>query len=242
MGEETMVALSHTKRLSLWLLPPEPIAKSLSQIQADIILQHPKGWNLPRFLPHVTLIGGVPIAKCCSIEEVSSYQNAQSNIDIDEEAAKIVLKRLQHAFESFGAITCEFNKERGVFAGRMPPENGVGNGAVKWNQSCVSIIEMTESFTRAMQVADEALFSTTDPASCERGISRHFKPPVNEPHYSYAYGNDSNLIPDSLECPDSFASLEMVLIWTYPAELGCVESWAEIGRINLQCKHQESSL
>lgn len=222
--------LSTSKRISLWLLPPEPLITTLTNQQAEIIANHPKDRLLPRFVPHITLIGGVPISECCSIEEITQ-QNRQS--DIDEQAAQIVLQRLQLAFQSHGRITCSFVKARGVFAVRVD-DHGTGEGTVQWNQSCISLVERNSSFMRAMEVAEEALFASSTTYNKEQSsIERHFKAPLFEPHYSFVYGNDPHLIPSSLECPPLFTSTEMVVIWTYPSNLGGVENWREIGRVKL---------
>lgn len=227
--------LSNSKRLSLWLLPPDNLRTTLSSIQSDIISNHHKDCRLPRFMPHVTIVGGVPISDCCSAEEVKKCKNSQINNDnFDEDAAHIVLRRLQLAFQSHGEITCDFNNERGVFA--VWDEEGV----VQWNQSCLSIIERGIPLMRAIQVADEAFFSTlsTKTTTCDNEqrllpVERHFKPPLFEPHYSFVYGNEAHLIPASLECPPSFTSTEMVLMWTHPSSLEGVEEWKEIGRFSL---------
>ncbi|KAL7542266.1 hypothetical protein ACHAWF_007134 [Thalassiosira exigua] len=222
--------LSSSKRLSLWLLPPEPLRSTLSSIQAEINASHAHKRHMPRFDPHVTLIGGVPIANCCSEGELQSL-NAQSD-DFNEAAGRLVLRRLQRAFQSHGEISCRFVKERGVFAEHSLSESG--ERVVKWNQSCVSVAERTSSIMRAMEVADEALFSTLGTACCDdptQSIERHLKGPLFEPHYSFAYGNDAHLIPSSLECPPTFACVEMVLMWTHPSSLEGVEKWTEIGRV-----------
>lgn len=148
--EQTMKVLSTYKRLSLWLIPPEPILSSLSCAQKQVISLHmsqqhnnnKKAPLLPTFIPHITLVGGVPISECCSMEDdvlprLSSVQQQQETnnpsnngddcddinntgnsftIDIDELAAQSVLKRLQCAFSNFGGVQCNFVKERGVFA------------------------------------------------------------------------------------------------------------------------------
>ena len=152
--EQDMKVLSTYKRLSLWLIPPEPILSSLSCTQKQLISLHMSDQHdnnkkapllLPTFIPHITLVGGVPISECCSMEDdvlpqlLSLQQQRQevnhpskteddfddnSNsgnqlftiIDIDELAAQSVLKRLQCAFSNFGGVSCNFVKERGVFA------------------------------------------------------------------------------------------------------------------------------
>lgn len=240
--------LSTSKRISLWLIPPEPLVTSLASIQADIIASHPNGGrHLPRFLPHVTLVGGVPISDCCSVEEVATYEQQTSkekdnDIDIDDYAAQIVLRRLQRRFEQYGGIELNFIRERGVFAVRTAPKPidtdgklGEDEGEVQWNQSCISILERNSSLMNAMQVADDVLFSTTNNSEGgqQQSIERHIKPHAYEPHYSFVYGNDAHLIPKSLQCPPSFVSTEMVIMWTYPATLDGVEQWREIGRFGM---------
>ncbi len=148
--KQTMKVLSTYKRLSLWLIPPEPILSSLSCTQKQLISLHMSEQQqnkkkaplllLPTFIPHITLVGGVPISECCSMEDdvlpqlLSLQQQQEKNhssnnkddcddngnqfttIDIDELAAQSVLKRLQCAFRNFGGVQCNFVKERGVFA------------------------------------------------------------------------------------------------------------------------------
>ena len=210
-----MKVISNPRRISLWLLPPEPLRASLSAIQSDIISKHPT-LSLPSFVPHVTLVGGIPISQC------SLGEDTKNSTD-EEHAAQVVLGRLQQAFHLHGGVACSFVKERGVFAARN------SQGAVQWNQSCVSILERNESLLNAMRIADKAIVANAEALS----LDRYFKPPLREPHYSFVYGNDPALIPKTLECPPSFTSTEMVLMWTSPPTLEGVAEWEEIGRINL---------
>jgi len=208
-----MKVLSTYKKISLWLLPPEPILSSLTRTQQQLISLHDSVSNnkLPTFIPHVTLVGGVPISKCCTVEddvmplltscndrngrENNSVNRQEEEEDVDEVAAKNVLMRLACAFRNFGGVDCNFVKERGVFAARND------DGEVQWNQSCISIMERTGSLTKAMELAEQALFTkqstTTQNESGEsstHNLERHFKPPACEPHYSFVYGNDADLI------------------------------------------------
>ena len=217
--------ISPTKTISIWLIPPEPLLTELSSIQSQIIKQD--GRQLPSFIPHVTLIGGVKISDCCSVEEIQkSNLQTDTNADIDDIAAQVVLQRLQSAFQSYGGVVCHPIKEKGVFAERQ------------WNQSCICLLERNASLMNAMQTANDALFSsssTTTPSNKDQStklpIERHFKPPVNDHHYSFAYGN--SMIPPLVECPPTFTCTEMILMWTYPATLDGVKEWTEIGRVNL---------
>eukprot|EP00984_Skeletonema_dohrnii_P021463 scaffold10729_cov91-Skeletonema_dohrnii-CCMP3373.AAC.6 len=217
----SMKVLSIDKRISLWLLPPEPILSSLTRTQQQLISLHDSVSNnkLPTFTPHVTLVGGVPISKCCTVEDdvmplltscndnnnngrEHSMKQEEEEEDVDEVAAKSVLMRLACAFRNFGGVDCNFVKERGVFAARND------DGEVQWNQSCISIMERTGSLTKAMELAEHALFtkqSTTTTTQNESGessthsLERHFKPPACEPHYSFVYGNDAGLIASLLQ-------------------------------------------
>lgn len=237
-----MLSNSKRMRISLWLLPPEPLLTSLGSLQADIIATHPpeRQRHLPTFQPHVTLIGGVPISDAVTAAEIAALQSSPRGRH--EEAAAVVLRRLRSAFRAHGGVACDFVRERGVFAVRAPREDGeedrAGDGVVQWNQSCLSIVERNASFMSALRVAEEALFSTTratgrhDELSAP-SIERHFKPPLCEPHFSFAYGTDAELIPQSLRCPPPFTASEMVVMWTHPASLDAVEKWEPIGRICL---------
>ncbi|KAL7475386.1 hypothetical protein ACHAW6_001300 [Cyclotella cf. meneghiniana] len=206
------------RKISLWLLPQEPYMKKLSDQQGHILSMDPSG-RLPRFDPHITLIGGVEISSC-NIAHLLCTNDP--DLDLDAEAAKIVLHRLRSAFRGFGGVICEFVEDRGVFAA-LNEDN-----TLQWNQSCVSVVRRTDSFMKAMKVADNALFG---PNSLP--IERHLKPPISEPHYSFAYGNNVE-ITKSMKCPHSFISTEMALWWTHPAELDAVErKWELIGKISM---------
>ena len=218
--------ISPTKTISIWLIPPEPLLSELSSIQSQIIKQD--GRQLPTFIPHVTLIGGVKISDCCTVEEIqkSNLQiDTDTNADIDDIAAQVVLQRLQNTSKSYGGVVCHPIKDKGVFAERQ------------WNQSCICLLERNDSIMNAMHTANDALFSSSTTTrnskdqSTKLPIERHFRHPVNDHHYSFAYGN--SIIPPSVECPPTFTCNEMILMWTYPATLDGVGQWREIGRVNL---------
>lgn len=181
----------------------------------------------------MTLIGGVPIANVVSADEIAACRSPPR--DVHEDAAEVLLRRLRVAFRAHGGVTCDFVAERGAFAAR---KDGAGDGGVPWNQSCVAVVRRNASFMRAMRVADEAMFATKgttryDNEQLAPSLDRHFKPPLFEPHFSFAYGNDANLIPESLKCPPPFTSHEMVVMWTHPKSLDAVEKWETIGRVCL---------
>lgn len=270
----SMKVLSTHKRISLWLIPPEPVLSSLTRTQHQLITfqqdldnNNKNHRELPTFVPHVTLVGGIPLSECCSVQDdvMPSLQSSSSCIEeekkeekeeedtMDEVAAKSLLKRLARAFHNFGGVECTFVKERGVFAARrqqrrMEAESVTNDlitrsptsvtstiisgddwnksnnnddneeGEVQWNQSCISIMERSNTFLKAMELVERILY--TDRSSCSnsttRGrneieeqqsvamqtLERHFKAPVCEPHYSFVYGNDAELI-SSLRNNDS---------------------------------------
>ncbi|KAL3788303.1 hypothetical protein HJC23_002877 [Cyclotella cryptica] len=174
---------------------------------------------LPRFDPHITLIGGVEISGC-NIAHMKFIDEPE--VIHDAEAAEVVLHRLRSAFWGFGEVTCEFVEEKGVFACINE------NNAVQWNQSCVAVVKKTDSFMKAMKVADETLFGSTS-----LPVERHFRPPISEPHYSFAYGNNVETT-KRVKCPRSFTCSEIALWWTDPPELDAVASeWKLIGKISM---------
>ena len=213
-----------SRRISLWLLPPEPVMAELSSIQDGIVADGARrGHQLPRFVPHVTLIGGIPISDCCTAEEAEGEMGEGG--DLDETAARIVVWRLRRAFRWRRGVRCAFDPARGVFAAG-------GGGGAPWNQCCVAAADLRPAFVDAMAAADAALF----PEGAGGAAERHLRGPLREPHLSYAYGLDDDeagRIPPSLRCPPSFTSTEMAVYWTDPPSLEGVETWREIGRVRM---------
>ena len=183
--------------------------------------------SLPRFDPHVTLIGGVEICKCCMSEDVEKIISAGAIKDADKVAAKIVLNRLQTAFHGFGDVVCEFDETKQVRAMFQK------DGAIKWNQACVSVIKQTKNYVDAMQTADDALFGNEG-----LNVSRHLRQPVLEPHYSFVYTDDAILaktLEQTLLCPSSFPCRTIAMWWTDPPTLDAVRDgkWEFIDNIYL---------
>ena len=212
------------RRFSLWLMPEEPHFTKLKRQQDRIIATNP---SLPTFDPHVTLIGGVEICKCCKIEDIKKTTGTSTMEDIDKEAAKIVLNRLQSAFKGFGDVVCEFDETKQVRAMFQK------DGTVKWNQACVSVIKQTLKYMDAMRTADDALFG-------EEGlnVSRHLRQPVLEPHYSFVYTDDAifaKTLEQTLQCPSSFRCKTIAMWWTDPPTLDAVRDrkWEFIDNIYL---------
>jgi len=210
--------------------------------------------KLPTFIPHVTLVGGVPISECCTVEDdvmplltscndndndnerENSMKQEEEEEDVDEVAAKSVLMRLACAFRNFGGVDCNFVKERGVFAARND------DGEVQWNQSCISIMERTGSLTKAMELAEHALLpkqSTTTQnnesgESSPHSLERHFKPPACEPHYSFVYGNDADLIASLLQ-PSSISVGSQLSSGNRSSSPNDVSSGGRTKRLVLEC-------
>lgn len=227
-----ILMLSPSRRLSVWLIPPEPAYSHLAAVQRDLIERHQS--NLPCFPPHVTLIGGVPITECVPLGE--TFANSSED-EAHEEAARLVLKRVERSLVMARqeGIECVFDRSKGIVSGR--PANA--RGRVKWNQSCVAILKRNLSFVNAMKIVDEALYTSAD-GDRPRSAERHFRPPLGEPHYSFVYGNDPPLIPETLECPDDFVCQEVSLWWTHPPTLDGVSQWKEVGTIKLGSRHFRS--
>jgi hypothetical protein len=109
-------------------------------------------------------------------------------------------------------LNCKFDKERDVFAAIKE------DCTLKWNQSSVAVLKRMDYYMKAMKIADEALFNTDS-----LPVERHFRAPVAEPHYSFAYGNEHQ-INNGIKCPKSYQCSEIALWWTDLPALDSVES------------------
>jgi hypothetical protein len=220
--EEIMTSISNRK-FSLWLMPQEQQMTKLKVEQARILSQNPA---LPSFEPHITLIGGVEISTCCDVQEIQCQSNDSGGNNIDEEAAKNVLAKLQSAFDGFGSIECEFDEDQGVKAMIH------ADGTVKWNQASLAIVKQTKQYTKAMDTADKALFG-----SSSTKFERHYREPVLQPHYSFIYTDDATLalkLEKTLKCPSTFTSTTIAMWWTDPPTLEAVaDKWKFVGNIYL---------
>lgn len=241
-------------KISLWLLPPEDIRTHL-QSNIDDIAALTGG---PSFVPHATILGGVPCL--CSTENEA------------EQWAEKLLTTLRTQLPAVGGIPCQFGLNEGcrphcvLEDGKILNGNNDDNNAadgvssscnVKWNQSAVSIMNRSPQFAKAVQLTyravcktDESLGGGTVPLPSEEEINTFdwtttLKPPLCQPHYSIAYGNHPDLIFAKrnnnnnvgegylAEVPPDFVSTEAMLIWTWPASLEGVPTWREVGRIPL---------
>ena len=223
--------LSPSRRLSVWLIPPEPAYSRLAEVQRELIASHPcDDRDLPSFPPHVTLIGGVPITDCAGADDVPADASGD---EAHEAAARAVLRRVEGGLRSArrGGVRCVFERGRGIVAARTLVDVDDAEGAVKWNQSCVAVLKRDPSFVDAMETVDAALYAMAD--GDRPPAERHFRPPLGEPHYSFVYGNDPSLIPETLGFPDDFVCHEVSLWWTHPPTLEGVSQWREVGTIKL---------
>mmetsp|Transcript_13113 Transcript_13113/g.26168 ORF Transcript_13113/g.26168 Transcript_13113/m.26168 type:complete len:202 (-) Transcript_13113:4-609(-) len=143
-------------------------------------------------------------------------QRGGVNIE-DPESIPAISERLRSALKNSGPIPCRFRRQVS-----SPRDD---NGDVVWNQSCVApLYPISAEFEDAVRFTMEA-FSLP-----ERNIL--YSPPLGEPHYSFAYGNQPEICKDLLPPPD-FNAHEAVLYQTHPASLEGVPRWHEISRIQL---------
>ena len=136
-----------TFKISLWLIPPEEGGvRSHLQSSIDAIAAMTGG---PSFMPHVTIMGGIPCL-CSSEEEATRW-------------AGELLQELSQVLPAIGGIPCQFGKEKGfrphcVFEdGRILNGNNNDDDAalfdlscVKWNQSAVAIMNRNSAFAKAL--------------------------------------------------------------------------------------------
>ena len=243
-------------KISLWLLPPEDVRTHL-QSNIDEIAALTGG---PSFVPHATILGGIPCL--CSTEEET------------ERWAERLLSTLRTQLPAVGGIPCQFGLDQGcrphcvfedgTILNGNDDENTAADGVssscdVKWNQSAVAVMNRSSQFAQAVELTyravcktDESLGGGTVPLPSEEEINAFdwtttLKPPLCQPHYSIAYGNHPDLIFATrnnnanskveggyiAEVPPDFVSTEAMLIWTWPASLEGVSTWREVGRIRL---------
>lgn len=189
------------RKISLWLLPPETNnLRTNLQHSIDTIASHiPSGVVAPSFLPHVTILGGID---CPVTEETASDQWA------DE-----ILQELRSTLPCLGGIPCRFPGDGRPIAVK---EEGDEGESIKWNQSCISIMERSEQLRKAVLLTHAAVSkvnSRLEDAEAPMKVNgvnhvdnngvmeeKEFdwtttlKPPIYEPHYSHAYGSGPDLI------------------------------------------------
>ena len=257
-------------KISLWLLPPddttsegaEKCGSDASSASSSIRSQLRANINeiaelkeLPPFEPHVTIFGGI-VCSCPTEEKADQWANE-------------LLNELRKNLPSVGGIPCKFGKEKGRRPKCVLEDESDGlvihgetyrsdmqavqhqNIEVKWNQSCVSIMDECDQFGEAVELAYDAICEVNKRLGGHAVPANFFvkdgtafdwrttlKPPLSKPHYSHAYGNDHSLIAERrndggplIDAPPDFISHEAMLIWTWPADLDGVKNnkWKEVG-------------
>lgn len=230
-------------KLSLWLLPPEPLFTRL-QDQINAINVESKG-HCPTFLPHVTVLGGMD----CNLND---HDN-----DVDDAIshnANNLLQRFRNDLEGFGAVPCHFiplsqvkdntvRKRNGnviTVYSHSDDDDGEGGQKIQWNQCSVMIMKRCMKFLDLIHLSYR-IFEPFLVTPTREEEEDYFKPPLCEPHYSFTYGTDQEILNDlchnhiKADVLKDFDSTEAVLMITDPPTLeGARSQWREIGRINLR--------
>lgn len=199
-------------KISVWIVP---VAYQFDVLHKQII-EITSRQNLPSFIPHVTLLGGIPCA--------------------NKSEANDVVKLLKRHLKSFGDIEVEFS-------GSVTCARDKATNEVKWNQSCLISIKRNLKFVRISHIVREIVehrknmasipsFKFNDDVSVDVN-SLTFPEPFGEPHYSFAYGNDESLCPKIRLISSGFTSREVVVWITSPASLEGVKSWRFFASIPL---------
>lgn len=236
-------------KVSLWLIPPEPTFSTL-QHQINNISKSSNN-VLPSFIPHVTIVGGITVPLS------NKSKNSDDNYDNSDSTAIEMLKKLKTVFQNDSllkeGIPCSFEvslqykdilskdlkvvgNDTGVFSVFQKNEE-----VVKWNQSCVSLMNKSPEYLQSVRITQEVAkeYDQKFHDICEKqnknlGVVT-FPPPVEYPHYSFAYGSKPEVVFDyCLSVPPTFVAKDFALYCTSPATLeGVSDSWYEIGRFSL---------
>ena len=214
-------------KVSLWLIP-EPIIFKEFQKQISSLAKQYYDHHLPTFIPHVTLVGG---------HEIASYEDSLT-----------LLKTLQDAFTDFGPVSCQFQTSKDpdddnnneiltmyYQKGKTNNNNNYNNNnynndddndtIVQWNQSCIQILDRTESFIRAVKLANQVMKPTSN-----NSHSSWFKPVSCEPHFSWAYTDQKiDTSPFIKPYSGNFLCDSIVLMKTSPSSLHGMSQWKPIG-------------
>jgi len=144
-------------------------------------------------------------------------------IRISHERIQLFLQDLQNLFQNFGGISCPFVRDT----------QNIVCCQGKWNQSCVSIIHRSDELIKAITILNKFIHGNDMHLHRRRGHDSYFSPPLCEPHFSYAYGNDETLIDSIPSIPPDFVGRELAVMMTHPSSLEGVSHWYELGRIQL---------
>ncbi len=101
------------------------------------------------------------------------------------------------------------------------------NDIVQWNQSCIQILERTESFMNAVKLANEVMKPSY--SNHHHSVS-WFKPVSCEPHFSWAY-TDHEIDTSSFIRHSSmnFSCETIILMKTSPSSFQGISQWKPIG-------------
>lgn len=267
-GDDETFDETSTSRSSTSSSSSSPVASIRSQLQSNI-KEIANSTGGPKFEPHVTILGGIPCL-CATEQEADRWaaallQTLQARLPsvggIPCKFGREDGKRPMCVFES-GHIIHGDNFDSDTMALQEKQQQQPQDINVKWNQSCVSVMGRCDQFSTAVELTYEAVCEVNRRLLVGGGgiIPDSFlgdenafdwkatlRPPIFEPHYSHAYGNNPALVAARrggdkdeeeegkflTDVPPDFVSQEAMLIWTYPAELDCVETWKEVGRVRL---------
>lgn len=102
-------------QVTLWLVPPPSVS---AKLKTNIVELCESNNGSPPFMPHVTLVGGIP---CESKEELEELTNI-----------------LRKGIEGKGGVPCRFRRELEVM---YNPDD-----TLVWNQACVSVVKRDAEF------------------------------------------------------------------------------------------------
>jgi len=194
------------RKISIWAVPD---SEHFDTLQSQIKLLS-KTHQLPCFIPHVTLMGGI---KCKSEEVVDQYIH-------------LLTCRLRGKFDSIRVIM-----EGPVTTAFISPD------LPKWNQSCVIAVKETEQFMNFVSTIESILNSTNnDINDFQQGNDRKrvkFPEPFGRPHFSFAYGNEKSVCATFKPAVLDFQCREIMIWDTSNATLEGVESWRKLASISL---------
>jgi hypothetical protein len=213
--------------LSLWLIPPEAVHKSLVKDITKMSLRYNGLQSSAPFTPHVTVLGSIPCGE--SLND-----------------ARKIGKTLQKALQGSGPIPCRFRQEpcRAMYREDTPmttttmnttsaatnsnssqqqPQLQKTSSSLVWSQACISIMERSVEY---MALLDRARHALDMPPG-----EWMFPAPACEPHLSKFYGHVE--IPHEIPTSPDFVAVEVALWSTNPGTVEGVQGWKEVTRINL---------
>jgi hypothetical protein len=208
--------------LSLWLIPPEPVHKSLVKDITKMSLRYNGLQSSAPFTPHVTVLGSIPCGE--SLND-----------------ARKIGKTLQKALQGSGPVPCRFRQEpcRAMYredtittttttttmTNSNPPQTQPlqKTTTLVWSQACIAIMDRSVEY---MALLDRARHALEMPPG-----EWMFPAPACEPHLSKFYGHVE--IPHEIPTSPDFVAVEVALWSTNPGTVEGVQEWKEVTRINL---------